>query len=476
MKSISKLIKSFKEKTLKPSEFLEQCITKIESQKQLNAFISTNFEQARQKALEADKKYQNNQKIGKLEGIPIGIKDLFCTKNIKTTNASKMLENFIPTYESTVTQKLWDEGAILIGKTNMDEFAMGSTNSNSYFGNCINPYKAKNSNADLVAGGSSGGSAVAVAAGMCPVAIGSDTGGSVRQPASFNNVFGIKPTYGRCSRYGMIAYSSSLDQAGVLANNVEDAAIVTEIICGHDQKDSTSVNQEVPNFKKLINSNIVGKKIGIPQEYSSDDLPQEIKEIWQKTAEKLSQKGAKIIDISLPHTQYGPAVYYISSSAECSSNLSRYDGIRYGHRNSEAKNLEQLYKKTRSEGFGEEVRRRIMTGAYVLSVGYYDAYFKKSGQVRRLILEDFQKAFAKVDLILTPTTPSSAFSIEASKKLDLIQMYLNDMYTIPASLAGMPCASIPSGFDNKQLPIGMQLIANHFHEQEIFNIAHSLKD
>jgi aspartyl-tRNA(Asn)/glutamyl-tRNA(Gln) amidotransferase subunit A len=476
MKTINQLIKSFKEKNLKPSDFLEECINKIESQKHLNAFISTNFVLARKQALGADKKYQNNEEVGQLEGIPVAVKDLFCTKGIKTTSASKMLENFTPTYESTVTQKLLDEGAIMIGKTNMDEFAMGSTNSNSYFGNCINPYKAKNSDDELVSGGSSGGSAIAVSAGMCPVAIGSDTGGSVRQPASFNNIFGIKPTYGRCSRYGMIAYASSLDQAGIFTKNSEDAAIVMQVISGYDDKDSTSINQEVPNFKKLVNSDIRGKKIGIPKEYNNDNLPQKIKEIWQKTANQLKEKGAEIIEISLVHTKYASAVYYITSSAECSSNLSRYDGVRYGHRAASVKNLEELYKKTRSEGFGTEVKRRIMTGAYVLSAGYYDAYFKKAGKVRRLILEDFKKAFTEVDIILTPTTPSSAFSIKEGENLDPIQMYLNDIFTIPASLAGMPCASIPCGFDEKELPVGMQLIANQFNEQEIFNIAKFLEN
>jgi aspartyl-tRNA(Asn)/glutamyl-tRNA(Gln) amidotransferase subunit A len=476
MKTINQIIKSFTNKTLKPSEFLEQCILKIKEQQHLNAFISTNFQQARKQALEADIKYQNGQKVGQLEGIPVAIKDLFCTKNIKTTNASKMLENFTPTYESTVTQKLWNEGAILIGKTNMDEFAMGSSNTNSHFGNCVNPYKAKNSDKDLVPGGSSGGSAVAVAANICPVAIGSDTGGSVRQPASFSNVFGFKPTYGRCSRYGMIAYASSLDQAGVFTNNAEDAALVTKIISGYDENDSTSVNQEVPNFDKLLNSDIKGKKIGIPKEYYNDDLPKSIVNIWQQTKINLQDKGVQIIDISLAHTKYAPAVYYIISPAECSSNLARYDGVRYGHRTSDVSNIEDLYKKTRSEGFGEEVKKRIMTGAYVLSAGYYDSYFKKAGQVRRLILEDFKKAFTKVDAILTPATPSSAFSIQESKHIDPIKMYLNDIFTIPASLAGMPCASIPCGFDDKDLPIGMQLIANHFNEQEIFNIAKSLEE
>jgi aspartyl-tRNA(Asn)/glutamyl-tRNA(Gln) amidotransferase subunit A len=364
----------------------------------------------------------------------------------------------------------------MIGKTNMDEFAMGSANINSHFGAVINNQKKKNSDENLVPGGSSGGSAVAVSANLAVAATGSDTGGSIRQPASFTGIVGIKPTYGRCSRYGMVAYASSLDQAGIFAKDVADAAMLLKIISGYDDKDSTSINQAVPNFDALIKADIKGKKIGIPREYRSDQMPTEIQELWDRGAKLLQENGAEIIDIFLPHTKYAPAVYYIIAPAECSSNLARYDGVRYGYRTAEQNlSLEEMYEKTRNEGFGEEVKTRIMTGTYVLSAGYYEAYYKKAQQVRNLILQDFKNAFQKVDAILTPVAPSAAFSINSAKTQDAVTMYLNDIFTIPASLAGMPAISVPSGFDKDGLPLGLQIIGNHFNEQTIFDIALSLE-
>ena len=391
-----------------------------------------------------------------------------------------MLENFIPPYESTVSQKLLDAGSINLGKLNMDEFAMGSANTNSYFGPVINPYKANDSDEDLVPGGSSGGSAAAVAANLCLGATGSDTGGSIRQPASFCNIVGIKPTYGRCSRYGMIAFASSLDQAGIFAKNVFDAALLQRVISGFDNKDSTSINKPVPDFEKLLNSDIKGKVIGIPKEYKVDGLDDEIANLWEEGKKLLEKKGAKVIDISLPHTKYAPAVYYILAPAECSSNLSRFDGVRYGHRtDKENISIEEMYELSRSEGFGKEVQTRILTGTYVLSAGYYDAYYKQAQKVRNLILQDFKEAFKTVDAILTPTAPSAAFSIKESKTLnetDPVKMYLNDIFTIPASLAGLPAASIPFGFNSKNLPLGLQVISKHFDEQTVLNIGLALEE
>ncbi len=495
MKELTKLtlkqtISGLKNKEFKAVELNQAYIDNAIANRNYNAFITETFDLALAQAKIADENIAKN-KAGELEGVPLAIKDLFCTKNIRTTAASKMLENFIPEYESTVTKKLWNAGATMIGKANMDEFAMGSANINSHFGAVINNHKKiisrQNTAAplhgdphfddeDLVPGGSSGGSAVAVSANLAVAATGSDTGGSIRQPASFTGIVGVKPTYGRCSRYGMVSYASSLDQAGVFAKDVADAALLLKIISGYDNKDSTSINQAVPNFAALLNNNIKGKKIGIPSEYASDKLPQEIQELWNKGAKLLQENGAEIIDISLPHTKYAPAVYYIIAPAEASSNLSRYDGVRYGHRTAEQNlSLEEMYEKTRNEGFGEEVKTRIMTGTYVLSAGYYDAYYKKAQQVRNLILQDFKNAFTKVDAILTPVAPSAAFSIANAKTQDAITMYLNDIFTIPASLAGMPAISVPAGVDKDGLPLGLQIIGNHFDEQTIFDLALNLE-
>ena len=477
--TLKQAIEGLKAKTFSSLELTSAFIQNIEAKSNLNAFITTTFDLAKEQAKASDARIANGT-ARDLEGIPLAFKDLFCTKNIRTTSASKMLENFIPTYESTVTQKLLDAGAVCLGKLNMDEFAMGSANTTSYFGQAINPYKKNGSDEDLVPGGSSGGSAAAVAADLCLGATGSDTGGSIRQPASFTNTVGIKPTYGRCSRYGMVAFASSLDQAGIFAKNIYDAALLQRVICGFDSKDSTSIDKEVPQFEQLLNSDIKGKKIGIPKEYNIDGTPAEITQLWEDGKKLLEKHGAEIVEISLPHTEYAPAVYYIISSAECSSNLSRFDGVRFGHRTKEEDlSLDEMYTKSRAEGFGEEVKRRILTGTYVLSAGYFDAYYIKAQKIRNLILQDFKKAFETVDAILTPVTPSAAFSVKESKELgktDPVKMYLNDVFTIPASLAGLPGISVPAGFNKDGLPLGLQIITKHFDEETMFNVALKIEE
>lgn len=477
--TIRQTLEGFKSKKFSSVEVTKAYIQNIEKNRHLNAFITESFDAALTSAKKSDDKISAG-KAGDLEGIPLGIKDLFCTKDLRTTCGSKMLENFVPTYESTVSQKLLDAGSVTLGKLNMDEFAMGSANTNSYFGPVINPHKKKGSDEDLVPGGSSGGSSAAVAANLCAGATGSDTGGSIRQPASYTNIVGVKPTYGRCSRYGMIAFASSLDQAGIFAKDVFDAALLQRVISGFDEKDSTSMNLAVPQFEKLLNSDVRGKKIGIAKEYFVAGMPEEIVQLWNRGKEILQKKGAKIVEISLPHTQYAPAVYYVLASAECSSNLARFDGVRYGFRaEGENLSLEEMYEKTRAQGFGDEVKRRILTGTYVLSAGYFDAYYKKSQKVRNLILQDFNEAFKKVDVILTPTAPSAAFPINQSKETgnsDPVKMYLNDVFTIPVNLAGLPAMSIPAGFDKDGLPLGLQIIAKHFDEQSMFDVALALEE
>jgi len=477
--TLKEAISGLKEKKFSSVDLTKSFIDNAQANQHLNCFITENFDNAINLAKQSDERISNGT-ANELEGIPLGIKDLFCTKNIRTTNGSKMLENFVPTYESFVSQKLIDAGSINLGKLNMDEFAMGSANTNSYFGPVINPYKANDSDEDLVPGGSSGGSAAAVAANLCLGATGSDTGGSIRQPASFCNIVGIKPTYGRCSRFGMIAFASSLDQAGIFAKNVFDAALLQKVISGFDNRDSTSIDKVVPDFDKLLNSDIKGKVIGIPKEYKVDGLDNEVAKLWDEGKKLLEKKGAKVVEISLPHTKYAPAVYYIIAPAECSSNLARFDGVRYGHRTDKKDiSIEEMYELSRSEGFGQEVQTRILTGTYVLSAGYYDAYYKKAQRVRNLILQDFKEAFKTVDAILTPTAPSAAFSIKESKTLnetDPVKMYLNDIFTIPASLAGLPAASIPFGFNSKGLPLGLQVISKHFDEQTVLNIGLALEE
>ena len=459
------LVDKIKKKELSSTEVTIAFIERSKKSKKLNAYISENYENAIKKAKIFDQKPDFKKK---LPGIPIAVKDLFCTKNIRTTAGSKILENFIPTYESTVTQNILDEGGIVIGKLNCDEFAMGSSNETSYFGNVQNPVSE-----NLVPGGSSGGSSSALAAKLTPATIGTDTGGSIRQPASFTGTVGLKPTYGSCSRYGIVAFASSLDQAGPMTHDVKDCSLMFEIMSTYDTKDSTSVDFKRENYLTNLNENIKGKKIGIPKEYRVDGMPKEIDELWEKGIKIIKENGGQIIEISLPNTNYALPTYYIVAPAEASSNLARYDGVKYGFR-SKGENLIDMYEKTRSEGFGDEVKRRIMIGTYVLSSGYYDAYYLKAQKVRRLIKNDFDEAYKKVDAILTPSTPSSAFKI-GEKLNDPVSMYLNDIFTVPINLAGLPAISIPAGHDKKGYPLGLQVIGKAFDEQSILNIAFALE-
>ena len=437
-------------------------INRIKKNKNLNAFIYFDEENISHQI----KKIQSSKKNFKLKGIPLAIKDLFCTKNMPTTAGSKILQNFQPSYESHVSQKLLDQGSIFLGKANCDEFAMGSATNTSYYGNTINPISPRGS--QLVPGGSSGGSAAAVAANLCLGATGTDTGGSIRQPASFCGVVGIKPTYGLCSRWGIIAFASSLDQAGVFANNIADTAILLREIAGHDNKDSTSANREIPNYFENLNQDMSGKVVGVPKEYILPDIPEDISKIWEQAIKSLERGGVKVKNISLPHTKYALPAYYIIAPAEASSNLARYDGVRYGFRSEEGTSLDEMYELTRSEGFGKEVKRRVLIGTYVLSAGYYEAYYMKAQKVRRLISNDFNEAFNECDFILTPTAPSPAFPI-GEKEDDPIKMYLNDIFTVPASLAGIPGISIPFGKSQNGLPLGIQLLSKHFDEQLVLN-------
>ena len=455
-------------------ELTEAHIKAMAEQKALNAYVVDTPEIALDSAKKADAAIKNGDAPA-MTGIPVAVKDLYCTKGVSSTACSHILDGFVPQYESTVTQNLFNAGAVMLGKTNMDEFAMGSANINSFNGAVINPWKAKGSDMDLVPGGSSGGSAAVVAARIAMGSLGSDTGGSIRQPASFCGLVGFKPTYGRCSRLGMIAFASSLDQAGVFTRSVKDASIMLESICGYDKKDSTSANVPVPNFEAALTGDIRGKKIGIPAEYHSDGVPDEIYALWEQGKKWLKDAGAELVEISLPHTKYAMAAYYIIAPAEASSNLARYDGVRYGLRVvDDGDTLDQMYEKTRAAGFGDEVKRRLMVGTYVLSAGYYDAYYIKAQRVRTLIAQDFKNAFEKVDAILTPATPSAAFGI--NEKLDPITMYLNDVFTVPASLAGLPGASIPAGLTADGLPLGLQLIGKAFDEETVFNVAGVLEE
>ena len=430
----------------------------------LNAFITETPELALAQAKESDERRKSG-KIGSLEGIPIANKDLYCTKGIRTTAASKILSNFVPPYESTVSQKLKDAGTVMLGKLNTDQFAMGGSTITSYFGATKNPW-----NLDLVPGGSSGGSAAAVAAGLCMGATGSDTGGSIRQPASFCGITGIKPTYGRCSRYGIIAFASSLDQAGPMARSVKDCALMLNAMAGYDEKDSTVANIPVPDFTAALTGDIRGKKIGIPKEYRSDGLNADVAAVWDKGIQYLKDAGAEIVDISLPHTKYALPVYYIVACAEASSNLSRYDGVRYTTR-VEGNSLDELYENTRTDGFGDEVVRRILLGTFVLSAGFYDAYYTRAQRVRHLIYNDFVEAFKNVDAILVPAAPTPALTEKALKEMKPVDVYLGDVFTTPASLAGVPGLSLPVGLSQNGLPIGLQVIGKHFDESTVFQIA-----
>ena len=496
-----------KSKQVSPTQLTKAFLEKIDAENtEVNAYVTVTHHVAMEQARASEDRIAKGE-AGALEGLPLGIKDLFCTKGVLTTACSHILDGFTPTYESTVTQKLFDAGAIMLGKTNLDEFAMGSANITSFYGKVVNPWSPEfrvqsSGGADrsprepsasgaspiaearrpeqgqlkkLVPGGSSGGSAAAGAGHQCLAATGTDTGGSIRQPASFCGITGFKPTYGRCSRWGIIAFASSLDQAGPITKTVADAALMFEVMAGHDPKDSTSASLPVPNVSALLNKGVKGMKIGIPKEYRPDGLNPEIAALWDKGAQLLKEAGAEIVEVSLPHTNYALATYYIVAPAECSSNLARYDGVRYGLRVIEpGDSIEKMYEKTRAAGFGAEVKRRILIGTYVLSAGYYDAYYKKAQRVRGRIIEDFRKAFEKVDVLLTPTAPSGAFAI-GEEPTDPVTMYLNDVFTVPASLAGLPGISLPAGLSADGLPLGLQLLARNFDEETLFAAAGTLE-
>lgn len=451
-------------------EVADAFITKVSAAKQLNAFIVETPDHAIAAARTADAARAAGETLKPLAGVPIGMKDLFCTKGVQTTAASHMLEGFTPVYESTVSQKLWDAGAGMLGKLNLDQFAMGSSNETSYFGNVISPWLRKDGgNAALAPGGSSGGSSSAIAARLVPAATGTDTGGSIRQPAAFTGISGIKPTYGRCSRWGVVAFASSLDQAGPMARDVRDCAIMLEAMAGFDPKDATSLDMAVPNWEAGLSADLRGKKVGIPKEYRVDGMPAEIEALWQQGIDWLKDAGAEIVEVSLPHTKYALPAYYIIAPAEASSNLARYDGVRYGQRDlPDGANLQEMYAATRAAGFGPEVQRRILIGTYVLSAGFYDAYYTQAQKVRTLIAQDFEKAWAQCDLLLTPTAPSAAFAL-GEKSADPLAMYLNDVFTVPSSLAGIPAMSVPGGLDKDGLPLGLQIIGKPFDEQGVLN-------
>jgi len=459
-------------------ELTEACLSQIESAGALNAFVHHTPDLARDQARAADTRIKAGDAPA-MCGIPLGIKDLFCTKGVPSQAASRILEGFKPEYESTVTQNLFEAGAVMLGKLNMDEFAMGSSNETSVYGNAVNPWRRGNDDTALTPGGSSGGSASAVAADLCLAATGTDTGGSIRQPAAFTGITGIKPTYGRCSRWGVVAFASSLDQAGPMTKSVRDAAIMLSAMCSHDPKDSTSVDFPVPDFEAALTGDIKGKVIGIPKEYRMEGMPAEIEQLWADGTAMLKDAGADIRDISLPHTKYALPAYYVIAPAEASSNLARYDGVRYGHRArlAQGDGITEMYEKTRAEGFGHEVQRRVMVGTYVLSAGFYDAYYNRARKVRALIKRDFEQAFeAGVDAILTPATPSAAFGLGEMKDADPVQMYLNDVFTVTVNLAGLPGISVPAGVDKQGLPLGLQLIGRPWEEGDLLNTAYALEE
>ncbi len=456
-------------------ELTEACLTEIDGAGALNAFVHHTPDIARAQATAADARIKAGD-APDLCGIPLGIKDLFCTKGVPSQAASRILEGFRPEYESTVTTQLFDAGAVMLGKLNMDEFAMGSSNETSVYGNAVNPWKIDDR--QLTPGGSSGGSAAAVAADLCLAATGTDTGGSIRQPAAFVGITGIKPTYGRVSRWGIVAFASSLDQAGPMTKDVRDAAIMMTAMSGHDPKDSTSADLAVPDFEAMLTGDIRGKKIGIPKEYRMDGMPDEIEALWTKGQDMLRDAGAEIVDITLPHTKYALPAYYVIAPAEASSNLARYDGVRFGHRAKLAQGdgITEMYEKTRAEGFGPEVQRRVMVGTYVLSAGFYDAYYNRARKVRALIKRDFDQVFDQgIDAILTPATPSAAFGLGEMTDADPVQMYLNDVFTVTVNLAGLPGISVPAGLDANGLPLGLQLIGRPWEEGDLLNTAYALE-
>ncbi|MDP5327322.1 MAG: Asp-tRNA(Asn)/Glu-tRNA(Gln) amidotransferase subunit GatA [Paracoccaceae bacterium] len=464
-------------RTLSAAELTEACLTAASDAKALNAFVHDTPEIAQAQAAAADARLASGDAPA-LCGIPLGIKDLFCTRGVPSQAASNILAGFKPEYESTVTQQLFDAGAVMLGKLNMDEFAMGSSNETSAYGNAISPWRRAGSDAALTPGGSSGGSAAAVAADLCLGATGTDTGGSIRQPAAFTGIVGLKPTYGRCSRWGIVAFASSLDQAGPMGKSVRDVAIMMGAMAGHDPKDSTSADLPVPDFEAALTGDIRGRKIGLPREYRMEGMPAEIERLWADGADMLRDAGAEIVDISLPHTKYALPAYYVIAPAEASSNLARYDGVRYGHRAAlvPGDGITQMYEKTRAEGFGKEVQRRIMIGTYVLSAGFYDAYYRRAQRVRSLIKRDFDMAFADgIDAILTPATPSSAFGLGEMVDADPVAMYLNDVFTVTVNLAGLPGISVPTGVDAQGLPLGLQLIGRPWEEGDLLNHAFVLE-
>ncbi|GAB4518340.1 MAG: Asp-tRNA(Asn)/Glu-tRNA(Gln) amidotransferase subunit GatA [Amphiplicatus sp.] len=464
--TLAALRDALKAKEISSLEATEAYLANIERAKALNAFITVTADKARAMAKASDARLAKGEG-GPLEGVPLGIKDLFCTEGAPTTAGSRILDGFRPPYESTVTANLWRDGAVMLGKLNMDEFAMGSSNETSYYGPVVNPWRRKGGNAKLTPGGSSGGSSTAVAARLCAAATATDTGGSIRQPASLTGTVGVKPTYGRCSRWGIVAFASSLDQAGPIARDARDAAIMLRSMASHDPKDSTSVDRPVPDYEAALDRSPKGLKIGVPKEYRVDGMPEEIEKLWAQGVEWLKEAGCEIVEISLPLTKYALPVYYIVAPAEASSNLARYDGVRYGFRAKEYKDLLSMYEETRAQGFGDEVKRRVLIGTYVLSAGYYDAYYLRAQKVRKRIFDEFVEAFARVDLILTPSAPSAAFAL-GEKTADPVEMYLNDVFTVTANLAGIPGASVPAGLDREGLPLGLQLLARPFDEETMF--------
>jgi aspartyl-tRNA(Asn)/glutamyl-tRNA(Gln) amidotransferase subunit A len=458
---------ALRKKEFTATELAEAYLSAVEKARALNAFVLETPARAREMARAADAKLARGEG-GPLEGLPLGIKDLFCTAGVRTTACSHILEDFVPSYESTVTANLWRDGAVLLGKLNNDEFAMGSSNETSFFGPVVSPWRRRGSDAKLVPGGSSGGSAAAVAANLCVGATGTDTGGSIRQPAAFCGIVGLKPTYGRCSRWGIVAFASSLDQAGPFARTVRDCAILLRSMAGPDSKDTTCADLPVPDYEKSVGASVKGMRIGIPKEYRMPGTAAEVEMLWQRGVQWLKDAGAEMVDISLPHTAYALAAYYIVAPAEASSNLARYDGVRYGLR-VPGRDLVEMYERTRAAGFGKEVRRRIMIGTYVLSAGYYDAYYLRAQKVRTLIKRDFEACFAAgIDAILTPTTPSAAFAVGEKGRVDPIEMYLNDVFTVTVNMAGLPSISLPSGLDAQGLPLGLQLIGRPFQEEPLF--------
>jgi aspartyl-tRNA(Asn)/glutamyl-tRNA(Gln) amidotransferase subunit A len=454
-------------------ELTEALIRAMEAARPLNAFVTETPERALQMARASDARIAAGEG-GPLEGLPLAIKDLFCTSGVRTTAGSNILSNFVPPYESTVTRNLWSAGAVMLGKTNMDEFAMGSSNENSHFGPVANPWRSRNSNATLVPGGSSGGSAAAVAARACLAATGTDTGGSIRQPAALAGIVGFKPTYGRCSRYGIVAFASSLDQAGPMTRTVRDAALMLRVMAGTDERDSTSVDVPVPDYEAGLEDGVKGLRVGIPREYRLDGMMPEIGELWERGAEWLRSQGAEIVEVSLPHTKYALPAYYIVAPAEASSNLARYDGVRFGRRAAQVHDIVQLYERSRAEGFGPEVQRRILIGTYVLSSGYYDAYYLKAQKVRSLIARDFTEAYKRCDVLLTPATPGPAFEIGA-KTNDPVAMYLNDVFTVTVNLAGLPAIAVPAGLTADGLPLGLQIIGKAFDEATVLRAARAVE-